>query len=100
VCVCFRLCFSVLAIMCLSISSVGPDIMILVPATAQRGTSLSLARSHQVTRLQCFSRGSQQEKMDVKGSLDLTICMRELSQDLGVDRHRLDPILEMVEKSL
>jgi hypothetical protein len=38
--------------------------------------------------------------MDVEGSLDLTICLRELLQELRVDRHGLDLILETVEKSL
>jgi hypothetical protein len=38
--------------------------------------------------------------MDVEGSLDLAICLRELLQELRVDRHGLDLILEAVEKSL
>ena len=67
---------------------------------AQRGTGSSLARSHQVTRLQCFSRGTQGEKMDIKGSHNLTIRLRELLQELKVDRHGLDLILEAVEKNL
>jgi hypothetical protein len=63
------------------------------PGAAQRGTSWSFTGSDQVTRLQCFSRGSQRENMDVEGSLNLTIRLRELLRELRVDQHGLDLIL-------
>ena len=38
--------------------------------------------------------------MDVEGSLNLTIRLRELLRGLRVDQHGLDLILQTVEKSL
>ena len=55
------------------------------PGAAQRGTSWSFTGSDQVTSLHCFSRGSQREKMDVEGPLNLTIRLREL-RELRVDQ--------------
>ena len=55
------------------------------PGEAQRGTSWSFTGSDQVTSLHCFSRGSQREKMDVEGPLNLTIRLREL-RELRVDQ--------------
>ena len=56
------------------------------PGEAQRGTSWSFTGSDQVTSLQCFSRGSQREKMDMKGSFNLTIRLREYLRKLRVDQ--------------
>ena len=70
------------------------------PGAAQRGTSWSFTGSNQVTRLQCFSRGSRRENMDVESSLNLTIRLRELLRELRVDQLGLDLMLQTVEKSL